>query len=166
MGPVTSVWNQCKIDTVELFNSIAVNLVQHKVTIVPENKQKNQNPDRCSTVTFWKVAVLPCTGVLAPICSCWHSTTSFSVSVITTDFSSSTGWNSENETKTVGGKETERESEMSFRTAEIFCRKSGWMCEFTVQNKNSKKRKRLKWFRKSELPALNYQQQWITALFC
>lgn len=45
--------------------------------------------------TFWKVAVLPCMGVLAPICSCWHNATSFSISVTTKDFSSSTSWNRE-----------------------------------------------------------------------
>lgn len=54
-------------------------------------------------VTFWKVAVLPCTGVLAPICSCWQSVTNFSISMITTDFSSSTSWKSEKETKTCKG---------------------------------------------------------------
>lgn len=60
--------------------------------------------------TFWKVAVLPCTGVLAPICSCWHNATSFSISVITADFSSSTSWNRE---------KRQTGSEMSFRTAEM-----------------------------------------------
>lgn len=50
------------------------------------------NTNRCSMGTFWKVAVLPCTGVLAPVCSCWHSPTSFSISVSSTVFSSSTSW--------------------------------------------------------------------------
>lgn len=49
----------------------------------------------CSARTFWKVAVFPCAGVLAPVCSCWHSTASFSISVTTEDFSSSTSWNRE-----------------------------------------------------------------------
>lgn len=54
-------------------------------------------------VTFWKVAALPCTGVLAPICSCWHKASSFSISVITTVFSSSTNWNRERYTQREGG---------------------------------------------------------------
>lgn len=72
------------------------------------NKKRDKNTDRCSMVTFWKVAALPCTGVLAPICSCWHKASSFSSSVITTVFSSSTNWNRE--------RYTQREGGMSFRT--------------------------------------------------
>lgn len=56
---------------------------------------KKAETHKCSMGTFWKVAVLPCTGVLAPICSCWHNATSFSISVTTKVFSSSTSWNRE-----------------------------------------------------------------------
>lgn len=51
----------------------------------------------CSSQTFWKVAVLPCAGVLAAACSCWHSATSFSVSAATAVFSSSSSWKRERE---------------------------------------------------------------------
>lgn len=76
------------------------------------NKKRDKNTDRCSMVTFWKVAALPCTGVLAPICSCWHKANSFSISVITTVFSSSTNWNRE--------RYTQREGGMCFRTEDTF----------------------------------------------
>lgn len=56
---------------------------------------RKQTIRSCSARTFWKVAVFPCAGVLAPVCSCWHSTASFSISVTTEDFSSSTSWNRE-----------------------------------------------------------------------